>query len=188
MSGTVRIATVINGWQNLKNPKSAIKAFHLLCGELPDAQMCMYGYDFEEGGPAWQWASSKGLRRNIEFCGLVPPHELQTKLRKMSVLLHPALEEACPMAILESMAIGLPVVAGIATGGVPWVLDKGKAGFLTNVRDPEKIAQTLLTCIEEKEIRQERQRNAHERVVSLFSPNAVAEQYEKMYEKALSLN
>jgi glycosyltransferase involved in cell wall biosynthesis len=188
ISGTVRIATVINGWQNLKNPKSAIKAFHLLRRELPDAQMHMYGYDFEEGGPAWQWASSQGLRRNIEFCGFVPPHELQGKLRKMSILLHPALEEACPMAILESMAVGVPVVAGRNIGGVPWVLDKGKAGFLTNVRDPEKIAETLLTCIEKTEIRRERQRNAHERVVSLFSPNSVAEQYEKMYEKALSLN
>jgi len=71
---------------------------------------------------------------------------------------------------------------------VPWVLDQGKAGFLTNVKDPEKIAQTLLTCIEETEIRQERQRNAHERVVSLFSPNSVAEQYEKLYAKAVSLN
>ena len=188
MSGTVRIATVLNGWQNLKNPKSAIKAFQLLRGELPDAQMYMYGYDFEEGGPAWQWASSRGLRRNIEFCGFVPRHELQWKLSKMSMLLHPALEEACPMAILESMAVGVPVVAGSDVGGVPWVLDQGKAGFLTNVKDPEKIAQTLLTCIEETEIRQERQRNAHERVVSLFSPNSVAEQYEKLYAKAVSLN
>ena len=36
MSGVVRIATVLNGWRNLKNPKSAIKAFQLLRG---DSQM-----------------------------------------------------------------------------------------------------------------------------------------------------
>ena len=70
--------------------------------------MYMYGYDFEEGGPAWQWALSRGLSRNIEFCGFLPRHELQRKLSKMSILLHPALEEACPMAILESMALGFP--------------------------------------------------------------------------------
>ena len=46
----------------------------------------------------------------------------------------------------------------------------------------------LARNLEETEIRQERQRNAHDRVVSLFSPNSVAEQYEKLYAKAVSLN
>jgi len=186
MSGTVRIATVLNGWQNLKNRKSAIKAFHLLRGELPDAQMCMYGHDFEEGGPAWQWASRNGLSQDIEFCGFLPPHELKKKLSTMSMLLHPALEESCGMAILESMAVGLPVVAGKDVGGIPWVLDQGKAGFLTDVRDPKKIAQALLECIKQKHSRREKQRNASMRVANLFSPHSVAEQYEKIYQKALT--
>ena len=184
----VRIATVLNGWQSLKNPKLSIEAFQLLRGNLPDAQMFMYGHDFQEGGRAWHWASNKGLCRNIKFCGFVSPRELQAELRNMSMLLHPALEEACPMAILEAMAVGLPVVAGSNVGGVPWVLDEGKAGFLTDVRDPEKIAQTLLTCIQEEDIRQEKQRNASMRVVKLFSPDAVAQQYEKIYHGALLRN
>ena len=184
----VKIATVINGWQNLKNPKSAIKAFQLLRGKLPDAQMFMYGHDFQEGGRAWHWASNKGLCRNIKFCGFVSPRELQGELRNMSMLLHPALEEACPMAILESMAVGVPVVAGDDVGGVPWILDSGRAGFLTNVRDPARIAQTLLTCIRQEDTRQEKQKNAYMRLVKLFSPDSVAEQYEKIYHRALSRN
>jgi glycosyltransferase involved in cell wall biosynthesis len=148
--------------------------------------MFMYGYDFEEGGPASYWASTQGLNQNIHFCGLLPPHELHIKLKEMSLLLHPALEEACPLALLESMALGLPIVAGRNAGGVPWVLDSGKAGFLTDVRNPAKIALTLLTCVEKKDVRQERQRNARERVARLFSPTSVAEQYEKMYQKVLS--
>jgi glycosyltransferase involved in cell wall biosynthesis len=84
------------------------------------------------------------------------------------------------------MAIGLPVIAGKASGGVPWVLDDGKAGFLTNVRDPKEIFKTLLTCIEQGMIRQEKQRNARDRVSNFFAPNSIAEQYEQMYEKVLS--
>ncbi|MGH9857624.1 MAG: glycosyltransferase family 4 protein, partial [Acidobacteriota bacterium] len=90
--GTVKIATVLNGWGNLKNPKSAIKAFSLLRRELPDAQMFMYGHDYEGGGPASQWAAAEGLTTNVQFGGFLPPHELQTKLKDMSILLHPALE------------------------------------------------------------------------------------------------
>ena len=104
----------------------------------------------------------------------------------MSILLHPALEEACPMALLEAMALGVPVVAGMNAGGVPWVLDGGQAGFLTDVRKPEKIAQTVLTCLQHKEDREQMRRKAYERVLNYFSPISVAKQYESMYEKVLS--
>jgi len=185
---SIRIATVLNGWGRLKNAKAAILAFNLVRRRSPGAEMFMYGDGYEARGQASQWALSQGLTKNIYFCGFLPPQQLQTKLREMSILLHPSLEEACPMAILEAMALGVPVVAGGGVGGVPWVLDNGKAGFLTNIRDPKRIAQALLTCIEQTETRQERQRNAHDRVASLFSPNTVAEQYESLYEKALSSN
>jgi len=104
----------------------------------------------------------------------------------MSLLLHPALEEACPMAILEAMALGLPVLAGKDAGGVPWVLDEGRAGFLADVRNPEKIAKTLLTCIEMTEHCEQIKKNASRRVMNLFSPSSVSDQYEKLYERVLS--
>jgi glycosyltransferase involved in cell wall biosynthesis len=185
--GSVRIVTVLNGWGKLKNPQVAIQAFHLLCREIPHAEMFMYGVDFEENGPASQWTASQGLSRNIHFCGFTSHLDLLRKLRQMSVLLHPALEEACPMALLEAMAVGLPVVGGIGSGGVPWVLDEGRAGFLTNIRHPEQIMATLLTCLEQVDERKRKQSNAYERVLSLFSPSSVAEKYEKVYIKALSV-
>jgi glycosyltransferase involved in cell wall biosynthesis len=184
--GPLRIATVINGWQNLKNPKAAIEAFNLLLRQRPNAEMFMFGYGFGEGDHAPQWAKSMELSRNIHFCGALPHSELQMELRKMSILLHPALEEACPMAVIEAMALGLPVVAGLNSGGVAWVLDQGRAGFLTDVRNPEKIMQTLVTCVEQAEDREQRKRNAYNRVLNVFSPDSVTSRYEKMYGKVLS--
>jgi len=185
-SGGVRIATVLNFWGTLKNPKAAIKAFSFLRCDLPDAEMFMYGVDFEEGGMAAQWATSQGLHQNIHFRGFLPPYTLHKELEEMSLLLHPSREEACPMALLEAMAIGLPVVAGSAAGGVPWILDDGRAGFLTDVRDARKTAQTLLACIEQKEDRVQKQHHAYNRVRRLFSPHVVAEQYETLYKKVLA--
>ena len=185
--GSVRIATVLNGWGKRKNPQAAIQAFYLLRHEIPHAEMFMYGEDFEANGPASQWAASRGLSRNIRFCGFQPHCDLLKKLRGMSILLHPALEESCGMVLLEAMAVGLPVVGGIGSGAVPWVLDEGRAGFLTNVRHPEQIAATLLTCLGQVDERKRKQSNAYERVLSLFSPSAVAEKYEKLYTNALSV-
>jgi L-malate glycosyltransferase len=185
-SGSVRIATVLNGWGKLKNPQAAIQAFDLLRREIPHVEMFMYGEGFEVHGPASQWAASKGISRNIRFCGFQPHGDLLKKLQGMSILLHPALEESCGMVLLEAMAVGLPVVGGIGSGAVPWVLDEGRAGFLTDMRHPEQIAATLLTCLGQVDERERRQSNAYERVQSLFSPSAVAEKYEKLYVNALS--
>ncbi|HXH09766.1 MAG TPA: glycosyltransferase family 4 protein [Alphaproteobacteria bacterium] len=183
----LRVATVLNGWGHRKNPKAALRAFALLRREVPDAQMYMYGADFEAGGVAARWAMKKRLARNIHFCGFLPHHELQQALSRMSLLLHPALEESFGMVLVEAMALGLPVIAGGASGGVPWVLNDGRAGYLTDVTDPEAIARTLLTCIEQVEDRQRRQKAAYQRVLSLFSPDAVAARYETIYEKAVAL-
>jgi L-malate glycosyltransferase len=185
-SGPVKIATVLNGWGTRKNPKPAIRAFDLLSHKLSAAEMFMYGDGFEEGGPAAQWASKHNLSRNIHFCGLLPHDELQMKLREMTLLLHPALEEACPIALLEAMVLGLPVVAGMKAGGVPWVLEEGLGGFLTDVTDPKAMAQSIRNCIEQPHDRAQRARAAYQRVLSLFSPNAVAAQYERYYENVLS--
>jgi len=181
----MKIATVLNGWGRRKNPKAAIKAVNILRQKVPDAELFMYGQDFEESGPASQWAASNGLSQNIHFCGFHAPHDLRKQLREMSLLLHPALEEACPMTLLEAMALGLPIVAGRDAGGVPWVLDQGRAGFLTDIRNPKKIAECLFTCIERPQLRQQKQKNAYERVDRLFSPDGVAEQYEQAYERVL---
>jgi len=185
---TLKIATVINGWQNLKNPQSAIKAFNLLLQDVPDAEMFMFGDDFEEGGIAAQWTASRASIRNIHFCGPLPFHDLQRRLQEMSILLHPAREESFGMAVAEAMALGLPVVAGSDSGAVPWLLDEGRAGFITDVRKPEKIAEALLSCVRETQDRKRKQENAYHRVLTLFSPKFVAGQYERMYEKALSLH
>src|SRR5215510_6244214 len=58
-SASFKIATVLNGWGRLKNPKAAIVAFNLLRRRLPDAEMFMYGVDYEESGPASRWACSQ---------------------------------------------------------------------------------------------------------------------------------
>jgi|SRR5579872_72746 len=183
---TIRIATVLNGWGNLKNSRTAITAFAFLRRELPGAEMFMYGTDFEVGGIASRWAASTNHSQNIHFRGSLPRPDLHRELKQMTMLLHPSLEEACPMVILEAMALNLPIVAGENAGGVPWVLDEGRAGFLTDVRDPHKIAQAMLTCIREVGERRQKQLVAYNKVLGVFSPHSVAEQYESAYERVLS--
>jgi glycosyltransferase involved in cell wall biosynthesis len=185
-SSSIRIATVLNGWGSRKNAKAGMRAFSILRRTLPEAEMFMYGADFQDTGPAAQWAAKNNVARNILFCGPLPRTILLQELQRMSILLHPALEESFGMAILEAMALHIPVVAGYNCGAVPWVLDEGRAGFLTNVKNPEAMAQTLLTCVSHVEDRVQRQQNALQRVRDEFSAEAVSAQYETVYKNVLA--
>jgi glycosyltransferase involved in cell wall biosynthesis len=182
---SLRIATVLNGTGSRKNPKVAIRAFDLFRRNSPDAEMFMYGAGFEVGGPMEQWAAEQRLAENIKFRGPQTRATLHAELKQMSILLHPALEESFGMAILEAMALGIPVVAGSNSGAVPWVLDQGRAGFLTDVTSADAVALSLLTCTKQHEAREERRLNAYERARNLFSAKTIAERYEALYEKTL---
>jgi glycosyltransferase involved in cell wall biosynthesis len=185
-SSALRIATVLNGWGNLKNAKTGIRGFNCFRRLMPEAEMFMYGTDFQDTGPAAQWAAKNNLAQGIRFCGPVPRTRLLQELQGMSILLHPAREESFGMAILEAMALGIPVVAGYNCGAVQWVLDDGRAGFLTDVRSPKAIAQALLTCISQPEDRLARQENAYRRACNEFSSQGVSAQYENLYRKVLA--
>ena len=47
------------------------------------------------------------------------------------------------------MALGIPVIGGIKSGGVPFTLDYGKAGLLVDIRSPECVADAMIRLVKE---------------------------------------
>ncbi|MGS0755668.1 glycosyltransferase family 4 protein [Roseateles sp. GG27B] len=136
-----RVAMVCNGWDRLKNPEPALRAFAMWRTQEPAAELHLFGADFGVGGAAQQWAKAKGLNAGIFFHGIMLHQDLIIELNGMDALLHPSLEESFGVVLAEAMALGLPVVAGRHSGAVPWVLgadDAGRSdvGLLTDVSSP----------------------------------------------------
>lgn len=183
VSPTVSMA--LNGWGAIKNPMMGLRAFSLLRSHMPGARLRLYGHDFGPGQAAERLARAEGLVDGVEFIGSVPHARLLAELSRSDVLLHPALEEACPLSLVEAMAWGVPVVAGDASGGVPWVLDQGKCGVLTDVRSAGAMCQALLHLLQNRDryntIREAGVRRAGE----LFNAETVAQQYEQEYFRAI---
>jgi len=63
-------------------------------------------------------------------------------LAGLDVFVLPSHQEAMPLALLEAMAAGLPIVAA-RVGGIPEALQQGAAGLLVTPARPEEIAQAL---------------------------------------------
>lgn len=180
-----QIAMVLNGWDHLKNAKPALQAFALIRKNLPLAELHLFGAAFAPNELAEQWCRENGITGGLHFHGKIPYSELKHRLAKMTLLIHPSLEESFGMTVAEAMALALPVVGGSESGAVPWLLEYGQAGLLVNVKDPAQIAEVVLKLFSEPQRYYALAFAAQASARKRFLVSAVAEQYESFYKQVL---
>lgn len=185
LSKQFRIASFLI-WGKLRNAKTAIRAFQQFRSKNRNAEYHFYGSGFENLGPAHTWALQEGLADNLIFHGNIDYDKVTTEMRNADIVIHPSLEESFSMVVAEAMACGVPVIGGVSSGGVPWVLDNGKAGILVDVRSPNDIASALHRLFENQHLREELSYMGQARARSLFTPEAVLPRYEEVYDHLLS--
>jgi glycosyltransferase involved in cell wall biosynthesis len=101
-------------------------------------------------------------------------------LATADLFVHPSLSEGLPLAILEAMAAGLPIVA-TRVGGVPHALDDGRAGLLVPPGDPPALEAALRALLQEPARAAELGRAAHARARSVYSLAAMTDRYLEIY-------
>jgi len=180
---------IANGWGRRKNVEKAIEAFGLLRKRIPESRLMLVGSGYGDGEEGQIFARERGLTAGVEFVGSKPTPDVRGILiGETDVFVHPAKEEAFCMAILEAMAVGLPIVAGRASGGVPNQLEYGKAGLLVDVSSTREVMDGMLKLANDKSLAESLGKYAYHRCHSLFTTAAMTDAYEAAYEKALKIN
>jgi len=85
---------------------------------------------------------SKGLEKEVIFTGF--QNKVEEWLPILDVFVLPSLTEGTPMALLEAMSMGIPVIAS-AIGGVPGIVESGVSGFLVDPGVFRAISDKILT-------------------------------------------
>lgn len=184
----VHFATVLNGWGNYKNGQAAIRAFALTRQSIADVKLFMFGAAHGPDEAAERWARDHGFHEGIEFVGTLPHQKLLSRLAEsIDVLVHPALEEAQPMSIIEAMSLGIPVIGGKRSGGVAWTLDNGRAGVLVDVNKPATIAEVMVDLARDKKQRVEWGIRGRKMAESRYHIRAVADAYVELYQQMWSM-
>lgn len=96
------------------------------------------------GGPlAAELRSRYAVNKNIKFLGKLDSPELKTELAAARFSIAPSeWYENNPMAILESFALGTPVL-GAAIGGIPELVTPDNTGFLFSPSDLNSLLEAL---------------------------------------------
>jgi starch synthase len=93
----------------------------------------------------------------------------------------PSRREGFPVAPLEAMACGLPVVAS-DTPAMSNIFDRGSAsgGLIVKREDPQALAETIQKLLDNAELRRELGRNAQRNIGDRFSIESVGQQLNQM--------
>jgi L-malate glycosyltransferase len=108
-------------------------------------------------------------------------------LRSLDIFVLCSDHEGCPLALLEAMACGRPVIA-TSVGGMPYLLDAtghAPAGLLIPPRCPDLLAEQIATLASSGELRHRLSLLARRRA-NTFSFEREWAEYSQLYSKALS--
>lgn len=112
---------------------------------------------------------------------------LKSHLRSASAMILPSLEENCPMAILEAMAAGVPVI-GANVGGIPDLIEDGVTGLLCDPQSAESMRKAVLNVLGNPTLAWHVGIAAREHALKRFLPSVIAKQHLDAYRDLLERN
>lgn len=124
-----------------------------------------------------------GIEGNVIFAGY--QEDMDKVYRGIDILVQPSLREGVPLAILEAMSYGLPVVA-TNVGGVANLIRNRETGLLINPASSKEIYNALLNLLEDKKLREELGQNAKQFVKENYSLDRMVNSYKRVYQEVLN--
>lgn len=162
-----------------KNPLLLMEAFAQV--KDPRAHLVLLG-EGPLAGEVAQYAKARALTDRVHLLGkqdCVPQ-----MLAASDVFVLSSDWEGNPLAVMEAMAAGLPVVA-TAVGGVPELVASGEQGFLVPAGDAPAFASAMQTLLGDSELRRAMAAAAGARACREFTLERMVRGYEELYRQTV---
>lgn len=168
-----------------KNYPLLVKAFRTVTERKPDYVLKIYGKVDESLGIR-QLCVELGISDKVFFMGQVD--HIEDKICDASVFVLSSISEGMPNALMEAMALGLPVVAtDCPPGGPRQLIADGENGLLVRNNDEAALADGILKILDDEKLAQKISVNA-KKIVDEYSTEKICEQWMKYIEKITKEN
>jgi 1,2-diacylglycerol 3-alpha-glucosyltransferase len=176
-------ATIIHAGRlsDERSPEVIIKALAIIKKSVPKAMLAFAGKGTSEE-KLKALASSLGIADSVKFLGFLDKPTLNQVYNASEVFAIASTGDTQSLVMMQAMAAGLPVV-GVNARALPEYINPGN-GFIVEPGDDRAMAEKLILLLKDKKLSKKLGVGARA-YTEQFSEEAIAEKWEKIYEKVI---
>jgi len=190
---TPKVAALVGRVVPIKDIKTFIRAMHIVCNKIPDAEGWIVGPDSEDPAYAEECrslAKNMGLGDRVKFLGMQKVDEI-FPLIGVNVLT--SISEALPLVILEGYASGVPAVATQVGACHELVYGSGEedealgaAGEVVSIANPDATGEAIVKLLSDPDYWQQAQHSGIRRVETFYTEEMLFDSYRNLYNELIT--
>jgi len=166
----------------IKDVPTFLQAARLVRDSREDVRFALVG-DGEERAALEALTRELCLGDVVTFFGW--RHDLDAVYGDLDVVVNASLNEGTPVALIEALAAGRPVVA-TSVGGTPDLIGADLRGRLVPPRAPEALAAAIVETLHESEAARRRAQAGREHVLERHSVARLVRDVDELYRELLA--
>lgn len=190
-----KILLCLGRMSRAKSYEHAIRAFKVLQSKYQQPNylvICGGSPNFGEETEEYQYQQAlRNLAHDLEienqviFHPALPHDQVRLMYSAADIKLISADREPFGLTVLEAMATKTPVISA-NRGGPASIITHNQTGILVNMRNPEAVANYILSLLKDEELHQEISENAYQYVRSEYSWESKAKEFHQIYQEVLA--
>lgn len=171
-----------------KNALDLLRALARVRELYPDVELHVAGRENSAsyGRALRDYVADHGLAENVVFRGLLTHEQMLEAYSEAAIVALTSRQETQPMAVIEGMASGKPVVA-TRVGGVTDLVSDGRTGFVVELGDIDSLAERIESLLQDERLRRRIGAAAREAASARFRIGTVAAKYVEIYQNMLAV-
>ncbi|MGY5354039.1 glycosyltransferase family 4 protein [Wenyingzhuangia sp. IMCC45467] len=142
----------VRAFAEIYNPVMAIEVLFELKKTYPKATLCMVGPDRDGTlNKVKTRLKELNLEDSVVITGVLPKQEWHQISKDYDVFINTTNIDNTPVSIIETMALGLPIVS-TNVGGIPYLIKDKEDGFLVEPNNVIEMKNAIITLLNDKKI------------------------------------
>ncbi|KRF05351.1 hypothetical protein ASH00_11680 [Arthrobacter sp. Soil782] len=163
----------------IKRPMHFIRMAERLIGRFPHARFTLVGPDEGSGDEVRDALMKADLGNNVRWEGPIGPSETLARMAKADVYVLPSVDETFPMAVLEAMSVGLPVVISSSCGLANHIRETRSGALFDG--SLEGLVSAVEEFLGDPILREDTGHRASQAARKIFSMDAVVHELQENY-------